>query len=62
MMSDKPFTPENVEPVPHGLETRVAVIAALLVILIGIAGFAGWLVHGEKLFWSMLQAGLAWCL
>ena len=61
-MSDKPFTPGNVEPAPHAQENRVAVIAVLLVILIGIAGFAGWLIHGETLFWSMLQAGLAWCL
>lgn len=61
-MSDKPFNPETVGPATRGPETRVAVVAALLVILIGIAGFAGWLVHGETLFWSMLQAGLAWCL
>ncbi|MAS06825.1 MAG: hypothetical protein CL534_19370 [Ahrensia sp.] len=61
-MSDKPFMPENVEPAAREPEARVAVIAALLVILIGIAGFAGWLFHGETLFWSMLQAGLAWCL
>lgn len=61
-MSDKPFMPENVEPAARGPEARVAVIAALLVILVGIAGFAGWLFHGETLFWSMLQAGLAWCL
>ena len=61
-MIDKPLTPGNIEPAPRGQETRIAVIAALLVILIGIAGFAGWLVHGETLFWSMLQAGLAWCL
>lgn len=61
-MSDKPITPENAEPATGGPETRVAVIAALIVVLIGMAGFAGWLIHGDKLFWSMLQSGLAWCL
>ena len=61
-MSDKPFTPENASPAASAPETRVAMIATLIVILIGMAGFVGWLVHGDKRFWSMLQAGLAWCL
>lgn len=47
---------------PRPAETRVTLILALIVALVGAAGFAGWLAHGDTLFWSMLQAGLAWCL
>jgi len=61
-MTDKSLTSENSTPAARGPETRVVVIAALIIALIGIAGFAGWLFHGETLFWSMLQAGLAWCM
>lgn len=61
-MTDKSAIPENGASSPHGPETRALVIAALIVALVGVAGFAGWLFHGETLFWSMLQAGLAWCL
>lgn len=43
-------------------ETRVMWILTLIVALVGVAGFAGWLAHGDTLFWSLLQAGLAWCM
>jgi hypothetical protein len=32
------------------------------VAVIGLVGFAGWFANGDTLFWSLLQAGLAWCL
>lgn len=46
---------------PAGRIAPAAVVAAI-VALIGLAGFAGWAAHGDTLFWSMLQAGLAWCM
>ena len=47
---------------PGKPETRIAVAMGVLVALVGLAGFAGWLAYGDTLFWSMLQAGLAWCI
>lgn len=41
---------------------RAVVVGILIVALIGLAGFAGWLANGDALFWSLLQAGLAWCM
>ena len=54
-------TDENRQP-PRAGETRILLVLLLLVGLVGAAGFAGWLTHGDNLFWSMLQAGLAWCM
>mgnify|MGYP000510096798 CR=1 FL=1 len=45
-----------------GAGPRAIAVAAGIVALVGLAGFAGWLAHGDTLFWSMLQAGLAWCM
>ncbi|MCI5074227.1 hypothetical protein [Oricola sp.] len=42
-------------------EGRVLLVGALMTALIGLIGFAGWVLHGDTLFWSLLQAGLAWC-
>ena len=41
---------------------RLAVALTAGVAVIGLAGFAGWFAHGDTLFWSLLQAGLAWCM
>lgn len=41
---------------------RLAVVLTAGVAVIGLAGFAGWFAHGDTLFWSLLQAGLAWCM
>jgi hypothetical protein len=48
-------------PASAGQSTAMIVIA-VAVGLIGIAGFAGWFAHGDNLFWSLLQAGFAWCM
>ena len=46
----------------RGTETRAIIVASAIAVLIGAVGVAGWLANGDTLFWSMLQAGLAWCL
>jgi hypothetical protein len=61
-MTDKAVPRQTGTSAPHGSQARVIAIAAVLIVLVGIAGFAGWFAHGDTLFWSMLQAGLAWCL
>jgi hypothetical protein len=45
-----------------GGQPRAAIVIALAVAVIGLAGFAGWFANGDSLFWSLLQAGLAWCM
>lgn len=46
----------------RGTETRAIIVASAIAVLIGAVGVVGWLANGDTLFWSMLQAGLAWCL
>lgn len=46
----------------NGIGTRTAVLLTAGVAVIGLAGFAGWFANGDTLFWSLLQAGLAWCM
>ncbi len=37
-------------------------IAASIVVLAGLLGMAAWLGKGDTLLWSVIEAGLAWCL
>lgn len=46
----------------EGIGTRAAILLTAGVAVIGLAGFAGWFANGDTLFWSLLQAGLAWCM
>ena len=46
---------------PGGMGTRTALLIAAGVAVIGLVGFSGWFANGDTLFWSLLQAGLAWC-
>lgn len=41
---------------------RGMIVVVSLVALTGIGGMAAWLTMGDKLFWSLIQSGLAWCL
>lgn len=61
-MTDRDMTPHENGPELTGASLRMTAIAAVIIALVGLLGFAGWLAHGDTLFWSMLQAGLAWCL
>lgn len=61
-MTDRDITHRENTGGLTGAGLRMALIAIALISLIGIVGFAGWSAHGDTLFWSMLQAGLAWCL
>ncbi len=45
-----------------GGNLRLTLVLTALVAVIGLAGFAGWIANGDNLFWSLLQAGLAWCM
>jgi hypothetical protein len=47
---------------PAAVRMRPALLIAAGVAVIGLVGFAGWFANGDTLFWSLLQAGLAWCL
>lgn len=47
---------------PAGIGTRPVLLLTAGVAAIGLAGFAGWFANGDTLFWSLLQAGLAWCM
>ncbi len=47
---------------PGGIGARTALLLTAGVAVIGLAGFAGWFANGDTLFWSLLQAGLAWCM
>ncbi|QKV17221.1 hypothetical protein [Oricola thermophila] len=39
-----------------------AVLIGAIVAATGLVGFSAWFANAENLFWSLLQAGLAWCL
>ncbi|MEO1747194.1 MAG: hypothetical protein AAFR27_01000 [Pseudomonadota bacterium] len=41
---------------------KAALIISAAIIGIGALGFAGWSSEGTNLFFSLIQAGLAWCL
>ena len=43
------------------LRTEYA-IAVSIVVLAGLLGMAAWLSQGDTLLWSVIEAGLAWCL
>jgi len=47
---------------PAGIRVRTVILISAGVAVIGFAGFAGWFANGDTLFWSLLQAGLAWCM
>lgn len=53
----------NAPPAVHsGVETRTLLIVSAGIAVVGFAGFAGWIANGDTLFWSLVQAGLAWCM
>ena len=41
---------------------QILLIMAGIICAIGALGFAGWFANGDTLFWSLMQAGLAWCM
>lgn len=47
---------------PGSIGARTALLLTAGIAVIGLAGFAGWFANGDTLFWSLLQAGLVWCL
>ncbi|MFZ2100055.1 MAG: hypothetical protein WAU86_05775 [Oricola sp.] len=61
-MSDLPTTGSNLRRNDGVVGPRPTVILVAVVAAVGLAGFAGWSAHGDALFWSLLQAGLAWCI
>ncbi|GAB4355934.1 MAG: hypothetical protein Kow0026_15420 [Oricola sp.] len=59
----EPLTPESRSSAPpSGIGARAALLIAGGLAAVGLAGFAGWFANGDTLFWSLLQAGLAWCM
>ena len=46
---------------PAGNNTILLIMAGIIC-AIGVLGFAGWFANGDTLFWSLMQAGLAWCI
>lgn len=61
-MTDRDLTHHGDRPILPVMGPRAVAIAVAVIALVGLAGAAGWLASGDTLFWSMLQAGLAWCL
>ena len=59
---NEPLATNNPPARPAGLPARPALLLAMIVMVVGLVGFAGWFATGDNLFWSLLQAGLAWCL
>ncbi|MEO1703221.1 MAG: hypothetical protein AAFR71_14330 [Pseudomonadota bacterium] len=41
---------------------KAALIISAVIVGIGALGFVGWSSEGTNLFFSLIQAGLAWCL
>ncbi|MEL6201670.1 MAG: hypothetical protein AAFR39_04850 [Pseudomonadota bacterium] len=54
-MSD-PIRAESIET------PKAALIISAAIVGIGALGFVGWSSEGANLFFSLVQAGLAWCL
>jgi len=61
-MSEQTDSTDRTSAPPGGIGTRATILLAAGVAVIGLAGFAGWSANGDALFWSLLQAGLAWCM
>ncbi|MEO0544550.1 MAG: hypothetical protein AAFY99_12095 [Pseudomonadota bacterium] len=41
---------------------KAAIIISAMIVAVGALGFVGWSNEGTNLFFSLIQAGLAWCL
>ena len=61
-MSERLITRTDAPREPRAGNIRLTLVLTAGVAVIGLAGFAGWFAHGDTLFWSLLQAGFAWCM